>query len=1115
MAWEMLDAMNDTAVAAASTSTLSIHLPRVLAVDESMAGNEIRQVVELGARRDGTLEPYSHRRLRGFIFSPVGGADILLIPKTSRIPEGHDRVIRATVDPDVGVADLGDAVWLRHPLLPRPGETVDYAAAINRVLESWVGAFSYVLENRDRGIKGLRSPQVGAVHAAHAHWSVSEGPATIVMPTGTGKTETMLSILTSTPCPKLLVVVPTDALRTQLVEKFLSLGVLKDPDCSILLPTAEYPIVATLRHIPRTAQEVDDIFERAQVVVTTSHIAGQCEQAIQDRMAQLCPYLFIDEAHHVEAPTWSAFKGRFSERRILQFTATPFREDGRPLDGDPIFIYPLRKAQQEDYFKPIHFEPVVEFNRRRSDEAIAVRAVERLKVDADKGHVLMARVDSVARAAAVFPLYERYPEFNPVQLHTGIKSLKLRDAIRRKIISGESRIVVCVDMLGEGFDLPELKIAAFHDIRKTLAVTLQLAGRFTRSRPDLGDATFIANTADVDVRDELRKLYTRDPDWNVLLPELSDQMIGEQLSLQEFLRGFTSPLEEVPVKTIRPATSAVVYRTTCRDWTPEKFRVGIPALGSCEQVYETINHAERTLVVITARRVPLVWCGVENLFSWDWELYVVVWSPEQNLLFINSSTNAGEYKALAHAVAGETATLINGQDVFRAFAGVSRLRLQNVGLTEQLGRNVRYTGRMGSDIEPALTELQKGRARKSVLSGLGFEDGARTTVGASRKGRIWSHRRDRIDQLVAWCKAIGAKLVDEGIDPDAVLSGTLDASTIRERPVKMPICIDWPEEMYTSPEYGWFAIFGDTEYSMDELSLEMVSPSMDGPLRFVVASESEEATMELEFFAAADIPNYRFVSRGGRNLRFRRGERAEARNAVDFFYDDPPVIWFSDGSALEGVQHVELKGEGPRYDPAQIRVWDWDGVNIRKESQGEQREWDSIQAKVVRELRQDGFDVIFDDDARGEAADVVAIRLVGNKAAPSRIEVEFHHCKFSKADEPGGRVEDLYEVCGQAQKSVCWMFSPDKRTDLFSHLLRREARRRDAGKPSRFELGDGELLQTIREMSRVCPISLSIHVVQPGLSRARATIDQLRLLGVTQNYLLETYQLGFGVVASE
>lgn len=77
-------------------------------------------------------------------------------------------------------------------------------------------------------------------------------------------------------------------------------------------------------------------------------------------------------------------------------------------------------------------------------------------------------------------------------------------------------------MLGEGFDLPELKIAAFHDIRKSLAVTLQLAGRFTREKPHLGDATFVANIADVEVRDELRRLYRHDSDWNALLPLLGD-----------------------------------------------------------------------------------------------------------------------------------------------------------------------------------------------------------------------------------------------------------------------------------------------------------------------------------------------------------------------------------------------------------------------------------------------------------------------------------------------------------------------------------------------------------------------------------------------------------------
>jgi reverse gyrase len=43
------------------------------------------------------------------------------------------------------------------------------------------------------------------------------------MPTGTGKTETMLSILVSQECRKVMVVVPTDALRSQLYLKFLTL----------------------------------------------------------------------------------------------------------------------------------------------------------------------------------------------------------------------------------------------------------------------------------------------------------------------------------------------------------------------------------------------------------------------------------------------------------------------------------------------------------------------------------------------------------------------------------------------------------------------------------------------------------------------------------------------------------------------------------------------------------------------------------------------------------------------------------------------------------------------------------------------------------------------------
>ena len=160
------------------------------------------------------------------------------------------------------------------------------------------------------------------------------------------------------------------------------------------------------------------------------------------------------------------------------------------------------------------------------------------------------------------------------------------------------------------------------------------------------------------------------------------------------------------------------------------------------------------------------------------------------------------------------------------------------------------------------------------------------------------------------------------------------------------------------------------------------------------------------------------------------------------------------------------------------------------------------------------YDMIIDDDGKGEAADVVTIELVGNAAAPSRIDVEFYHCKYSQAAAAGRRIEDLYEVCGQAQKSIAWMSSHEKRTDLFTHLLRREARRQEVEGASRYEKGDGELLLTIREMSRLCPVSLKIYIVQPGLSRAQATPEQLELLSVTDTYLMETYRLPFGVIAS-
>jgi superfamily II DNA or RNA helicase len=119
---------------------------------------------------------------------------------------------------------------------------------------------------------------------------------------------------------------------------------------------------------------------------------------------------------------------------VVQFTATPFREDGKPLDGEIVYSYPLRNAQQEGYFKANRFERVLEFDSKRADAAIAEEAVEHLRKEENKNHILMARIDSIKRAKEVFEHYKKYTEFAPIELHCGVTSLRARETARKQLL---------------------------------------------------------------------------------------------------------------------------------------------------------------------------------------------------------------------------------------------------------------------------------------------------------------------------------------------------------------------------------------------------------------------------------------------------------------------------------------------------------------------------------------------------------------------------------------------------------------------------------------------------------------------------------------------------------
>lgn len=86
-------------------------------------------------------------------------------------------------------------------------------------------------------------------------------------------------------------------------------------------------------------------------------------------------------------------------------------------------------------------------------------------------------------------------------------------------------------MLGEGYDLPNLKIAAIHDYHKSLAITLQFIGRFTRvsNKETLGSASVVVNIADPGVEGALLYLYKV-----VAKRNFTAQLLGRHYTLSVF-----------------------------------------------------------------------------------------------------------------------------------------------------------------------------------------------------------------------------------------------------------------------------------------------------------------------------------------------------------------------------------------------------------------------------------------------------------------------------------------------------------------------------------------------------------------------------------------------------
>ncbi|EKK7178343.1 DEAD/DEAH box helicase family protein [Vibrio alginolyticus] len=940
----------------------------------------------------------------------------------------------------------------------------------------------------------LRPAQKGAIHGLLCHWSLSNEPATVVLPTGTGKTETMLVATLVDKAKRTLVIVPTIELKSQIAGKFGSWGILRE--LGVLPESAPNPCVLTLDKTVLSEEDLEAI-ELADVVVTTPALIARATQCLHKNLANSFSHVYFDEAHHVQANEWNSIKSLFSDSKIVQFTATPYRHDKKPIEGKIVYNYPLSQALMDNCFSNISLVTIDERHPRKKDKAIADAAISRLREDRKKGwtkHRVMVRTGSQKQADKLFLQYQQwFPEERIVLIHNKTPGKK---EIIKRIKSGEYDIVVCVDMLKEGFDYPEFKIAAVHSVHKSLGVLLQFIGRFTRTRKDLGDASFVVNYAEEKMSLELENLFQDGTGWENVISEIADAKKVEAESLLSFLQGckpysgFDSADIELNPKLVYPALSCLCFQAEKVDWGAFKGAFNLSHY-SLSQPY--INEKENVFYFTTQKREQVKWARSNKMRDQNWDLIVMHFDDRSKLLYIGYTEKSLDIDNLVDKLTNKEPELIKGDCVFRSFDSIKRLSIIHAGIFKPANHLHRYSKLSGADVSTELERWKEGkRCKKSDFVGIGYRGGFPVSVGASVKGKIWSpSRRGDLKEWKLWCLEIGKLITDESIDSNQLLEDSAQKVQIESYPDDLIVLsTDWSEDLYDrihkiTLEHGQYG-----SYLLSEAKLKLLS-TKGKTANFVLKLLDQELSFKV-VLGSENGHEVRGLNSSGYHIE---GLKATPISLEQFFQEYPPTMFLLNGCTIAGCIHTDYGEEFIQSIPNdKIVSVDWEDTDFTIESyyKSDKPRQKSIQEFMMRRMVEEGATVVFNDDNSGESSDIVAIFL-----EDELIRFNMIHCKYSK-EKSGARKSDLYEVCGQAIISLRYKW---KTEELLKHLDRRNRTGVLNGK--RFYHGETNDLIKVKQALKYCNVEFEFAIAQPGVAISQIDAEMSSFLNSIYSTVIE------------
>ncbi len=223
-------------------------------------------------------------------------------------------------------------------------------------------------------------------------------------------------------------------------------------------------------------------------------------------------YVIVDEAHHGTANSYRPLFGNLAPRILLGLSATPERMDGTSIlpDFDNRFAAEIRlpEALEEKLLCPFHYFGVTDPVPTSEDRFWNNGKYDRVELEkVYTGDDLRAHIRLNAIVGALHRYHPNFESLRAIGFCAGVRHAEfmarkfrengyqaetilgetpndVRDKRIQDFRSGKLSFLFAVDVLSEGFDLPEINLVMFLRPTESLTVFLQQLGRGLRLSPE-------------------------------------------------------------------------------------------------------------------------------------------------------------------------------------------------------------------------------------------------------------------------------------------------------------------------------------------------------------------------------------------------------------------------------------------------------------------------------------------------------------------------------------------------------------------------------------------------------------------------------------------------------